>query len=71
MGALKDLYQKISEELGNSQEVSAASEATFTEKLRRDTIRHFVTKALFDLERTLLLNPQQKGALFLSHEDDE
>lgn len=71
MGALKDLYQKISEELGNSQEVSATSEATFTEKLRRDTIRHFVTKALFDLERTLLLNPQQKGALFLSHEDDE
>jgi len=71
MGALKDLYQKISEELGNSQEVSAMSEASFAENLRRDTIRHFVTKALFDLERTLLLNPQQKGALFLSHEDDE
>ena len=71
MGALKDLYQKISEELGNSQEVSAMSEASFAENLRRDTIRHFVTKALFDLERMLLLNPQQKGALFLSHEDDE
>ena len=71
MGALKDLYQKIREELGESQAFSATSEAPFTEKLRRDTIRHYVTKSLFDLERTLLLNPQQKGALFLSYEEDE
>ena len=71
MGALKDLYQKIREELGESQVISATSEAPFAEKLRRDTIRHYVTKSLFDLERTLLLNPQQKGALFLSHEEDE
>ncbi|MBR1747806.1 MAG: hypothetical protein IJ735_06330 [Clostridia bacterium] len=71
MGALKDLYQKIREEVGTSQLLSAASDAPFTEKLRRDTIRHLVTKALFDLELTLLLNPQQKDALFLSHEEDE
>lgn len=71
MGALKDLYQKIREDLGESQVVSAASGAPFTEKLRRDTIRHYVTKTLFDLERKLLLNPQQEGALFLSHEEDE
>lgn len=70
MGALKDLYQKIQEEVGMSQSFSAADEASFTEKLRRDTIRHLVTKALFDLERALLLNPQQKGALFLSHAED-
>lgn len=71
MGALKDLYQKIREEVGTSQLLSVASEAPFTEKLRRDTIRHLVAKALFDLEITLLLNPQQKDALFLSHEEDE
>lgn len=71
MGALKDLYQKIRKELGESRDFSAMSEAPFAEKLRRDTIRHYVTKSLFDLERTLLLNPQQKGALFLSHEEDE
>ena len=71
MGALKDLYQKIRQELGESQDFSAMSEAPFAEKLRRDTIRHYVTKSLFDLERTLLLNPKQKGALFLSHEEDE
>ena len=71
MGALKDLYQKIQEEVGTSQSLSATAEAPFADKLRRDTIRHLVTKALFDLERTLLLNPQQKGALFLSHEEDE
>lgn len=70
MGALKDLYQKIREEVGTSQPLSAAAEAPFADKLRRDTIRHLVTKALFDLERTLLLNPQQEGALYLSHEED-
>ena len=68
MGALKDLYQTISEELGKGE--ASHSEAAFTEKLRRDTVRHHVSKALFELERTLLLNPQQKGALFPTREED-
>jgi len=68
MGALKDLYQTISEELGKGE--ASHSEAAFTEKLRRDTVRHHVSKALFDLERTLLLNPQQKGALFPTRDED-
>lgn len=70
MGALKDMYQSIWEELGGIQVVSGASEAPFTEKLRRETVRHMVCKALFDLERKLLLNPQQEGALLLSQEED-
>ena len=68
MGALKDLYQTISEELGKGE--ASHSETAFTEKLRRDTVRHHVSKALFELERTLLLNPQQKGALFPTREED-
>ena len=70
MGVLKDLYQQIGEELGNSQAFSGA-EASFAKQLRRETIRHYVCKELFNLERMLLLNPQQKDALFLSHEEDE
>lgn len=70
MGALKDLYKRIQEDVGKSQVTSATSEAQFTEKLRRETIRHLVSEALIDLEYSLLLNKEQKGALFLSHEDD-
>ena len=71
MGALKDLYQSIQEELGDSRFFSHTSEKPFTEKVRRETIRHYVSNELFNLECLLLLNPQQKDALFLSHGEGE
>ena len=71
MGALKDIYQRIMEELGGFQVVSDTSEAPFAEKLRRETVRHLVCKVLYDLECTLLLSPEQKDAMFLSQEEDE
>ena len=71
MGALKDLYQSIDKELGGSQAFSHASEADFAKKLRRETIRHYISQELFDLELSLLLDDQQKGALFLSHREDK
>ena len=70
MSVLKDLYQTIREKVGVSQPVSATSEAPFAEKLRRDTIRALMTKAVLDLEQTLLFNPQQRGALFLTPDED-
>ena len=71
MGVLKDLYQSVWEELGGGRANSRTSEAPFAEKLRRETVRHFISKELFNLERMLLLNPQQKDSLFLFHEEDE
>ena len=63
MGALKDLYQKIWDEIGGNQASQNMSEASFTEKLRRDTVRLRITKELNNLERMMLLNSKQMGAL--------
>ena len=71
MGALKDLYQKIWDEIGGNQASQNMSEASFTEKLRRDTVRLRITKELNNLERMMLLNSKQMGALSLYHEGED
>ena len=71
MGALKDLYQMIWEELGGSRAFSGSSDAPFAENFRREMVRHGVTKELNNLESMLLLKPRQKGALLLYKASDE
>ena len=71
MGVLKDLYQKIWDEIGGNQASQNMSEGSFTEKLRRDTVRVRITKELNNLERMMLLNSKQMGALSLYHEGDD
>lgn len=71
MGVLKDLYESILKELGVGQGLSSASGSAVTDKEGRANARRLVGNHLFDLECTLLLNSQQKGAMFLSHEEDD
>ena len=71
MGVLKDLYKSILRELGVGQALSSASTLLVTDKEGRADARRLVGNRLFDLECTLLLNSQQKGAMFLSHEEDD
>jgi hypothetical protein len=71
MGALKDLYQTIWDELGGDQVFSDMSESSYAEKLRRNTVRSRITKELNSLECLLLLNPQQKGAILFYEDPDD